>query len=183
VARKNVVAQEAEAAEAAVQLKALDEFKMRLRGHLDEVELKFAEGRVLTPIAGIVSTKPARIGQSLVAGAPIAEILDPTEVFVDWYVPNERLFDPKIGNEVLVLFGNWRLPGKITEILPVSDVYDGTPQALTRERTASQIARIRFNPDTEPPPLNSTVYVHMHYSTFMARVASWLVRVFGLGWS
>ena len=70
-------------------------------------------GRVFAPIAGIVSTGLAHVGQSLVAGTPIAEILDPTDIFVDWYIPNERLIDPKVGNEVLVLFGNRRIPGKI----------------------------------------------------------------------
>ena len=88
------------------------------------------------------------VGQSLVAGTPIAEILDPSDVFVDWYIPNERLFDPKVGNDVLVLFGNRRISGKIAEILPVSDVTPGRNScAVARERTATQIARIRFDPD------------------------------------
>ena len=87
------------------------------------------------------------VGQSLVAGTPIAEILDPTDIFVDWYIPNARLIDPEVGNEVLVLFGNRRIPGKIAQILPVSGVYAGTQQQLlARDRPATQIARIRFDP-------------------------------------
>ena len=69
------------------------------------------------------------VGQSLVAGTPIAEILDPTDIFVDWYIPNERLIDPEVGNEVFVLFGNRRISGKIAQILPVSGVYAGTQQS------------------------------------------------------
>ena len=145
-ARKAVISQEAEVAESAIQLASLDEFAQQLRERLDEVERNFAEGRVFAPIAGIVSTSLAHVGQSLVAGTPIAEILDPTDIFVDWYIPNERLIDPKVGNEVIVLFGNRRIPGKITEILPVSDVYAGTQQQLARDRPATQIARIRFDP-------------------------------------
>ena len=130
---------------------------------------------------GIVSTGLAHVGQSLVAGTPIAEILDPTDIFVDWYIPNERLIDPKVGNEVLVLFGNRRIPGKIAQILPVSGVYAGTQQQLlARDRPATQIARIRFDPDASPPPLNSTVDVHMHYTGLSAGVADVLVRLFGL---
>jgi multidrug resistance efflux pump len=181
LANKTVVSQEAEASEIATQLVSLDEFSKQIRGHIDEVERKFADGRVFAPVTGIVSTKPAQTGQSLVAGAPIAEILDPTDVFVDWYVPNERLVDPKIGNEVVVLFGNWRLPGTITDILPISDVYGGTQPAFTRERIATQIARIRFSPGTDPPPLNSTVYVHLHYTGFSSWLGAVLVRIFGLG--
>lgn len=181
-ARKAVVSQEAEAevAESAIQLASLDQFIQQLRGRLDEVEQHFGKGRVFAPIAGIVSTGLAHVGQSLVAGTPIAEILDPTDIFVDWYIPNERLIDPSVGHEVFVLFGNRRIPGKITEILPVSGVYAGTQQQqlLTRDRPATQIARVRFAPGALPPPLNSTVYVHMHYTTFSAWVANVLVRVF-----
>jgi HlyD family secretion protein len=100
---------------------------------------------------------------------------------VDWYIPNERLIDPKVGNDVFVVFGNRRIPAKIAQILPVSGVYAGTQQQLlTRDRPATQIARIRFDPGNSPPPLNSTVDVRMHYSEFSARVADVLIRVFGL---
>jgi HlyD family secretion protein len=177
-AGKAVVSQEAEVAESAVQLASLDEFIQQLRGRLGEVEAHFAHGQVFAPIAGIVSTGLAHVGQSLVAGTPIAEILDPTDIFVDWYIPNVRLFDPEVGHEVLVLFGNRRIPGKIAQILPVSGVFAGAQQLVARERPATQIARIRFDPDASPPPLNSTVYVHMHYTGLSARVADWLIRLF-----
>lgn len=181
LARKSVITLEAEASEAAAQLAQLDDFARQVREHLAEVERSFAGGKILAPITGVVSTKPAYIGQSLMAGSPIAEILDPSDVFVDWYVPSARLFDPQIGTEVFVLFGNRRLSGTITEILRVSDVYGGTQPSLAPERIATQIARIRFKRGTEPPPLNATVYVHMHYADFIARIAAGLVWLFGLG--
>ena len=167
-ARKAVVSQEAEVAESAIQLASLDEFIKQLRGRLDEVERHFGRGKVFAPIAGIVSTGLAHVGQSLTAGTPIAEILDPTDIFVDWYIPNERLIDPKVGNDVFVLFGNRRIPAKIAQILPVSGVYAGTQQQqlLTRDRPATQIARIRFDPGNSPPPLNSTVDVRSTIASF-----------------
>ncbi len=177
-ARKAVVSQEAEIAETAIQLASLDEFIHQLQGRIDEVQRHFGQGRVFAPIAGIVSPGLAHVGQSLVAGTPIAEILDPTDIFVDWY--NERLVDPKVGNVVSVLFGNRRIPGKIDQILPVSGVYARTQQLLTRDRPATQIARIRLDPDASLPPLNSTVFVRMHYTELSARVAGVLVRLFGL---
>ena len=179
-ARKAVVAQEAEVAESAIQLAALDDFIQQLRGRLDEVQRHFGRGKVSTPVAGIISTGLAHVGQSLTAGTPIAEILDPTDIFVDWYIPNERFVDPAVGNEILVLFGNRRIPGKITEILPVSAVYGGAQSLLARDRPATQIARVRFDPDASLPPLNSTVYVHMHYTRLSARIAAGVVRLFGL---
>ena len=179
-ARKAVVSQETEVDESAIQLASLDEFIQQLKGRLDEVQRHFGQGRVSAPIAGIVSTGLAHVGQSLVAGTPIAEVLDPTDIFVDWYIPNERVIDPRVGNEVSVLFGNRRIPGKIAEILPVSGVYAGSQQPLTRNRPATQIARIRFDGDALPPPLNSSVDVRMHYTELSARVANVLVRLFGL---
>jgi multidrug resistance efflux pump len=107
-ARKAVVSAEAEVSESTVQLASLDEFIKQLRARLDEVESHFGKGRVLAPVAGIVSTAIADVGQSLTAGTPIAEILDPTDIFVDWYIPNERLIDPTVGHQVFVLFGNRR---------------------------------------------------------------------------
>jgi HlyD family secretion protein len=178
-ARKAVVSQEAEVAESATQLASLDEFIKQLRGRLDEVERHFGHGRVSAPIAGIVSTGLAHVGQSLVAGTPIAEILDPADIFVDWYIPNVRLIDPRVGYEVYVLFGNRRIPAKIAQILPVSGVFAGTQQLLARDRPATQIARIRFDPDALPPPLNTTVEVRMHYTKFFARFADVLVYLSG----
>src|SRR6476620_11582281 len=108
-ARKAVVSQEAEIAEIAIQLVPLDRFVHQLQGRMDEVQRQFGQGRIFAPIAGIISTGLAQVGQSLVAGTPIAEILDSTDIFVDWYIPNERLADPRIGSEVFVLFGNRRI--------------------------------------------------------------------------
>jgi HlyD family secretion protein len=181
-ARKAVVTLEAEVDESTIQLASLDEFIKQLRGRLDEVEQNFHKGRVFAPVAGIVSTALADVGQSLTAGTPIAEILDPSDIFVDWYIPNERLIDPKVGYDVFVLFGNRRIPGKIAQILPVSAVYAGTQQQqlLARDRPATQMARIRFDKDASPPPLNTTVDVRMHYTRFSAYISSVLLSLVGL---
>jgi multidrug resistance efflux pump len=181
-ARKAVVTLEAEVDESNKQLVSLDKFIDQLQGRLDEVEQHFSRGRVLAPIAGIVSTGLANVGQSLTAGTPIAEILDPTDIFVDWYIPNERLIDPKVGYDVFVLFGNRRIRGKIEQILPVSAVFAGTQQQqlLARDRPATQMARIHFDPDGSPPPLNTTVNVRMHYTRFSVGVTGVLLSLVGL---
>jgi multidrug resistance efflux pump len=179
LARKNVVSLEAEAAAATAQLASLDEVRRELRERLDGVERHFADGRISAPIAGVISTNLAHLGQALVAGTPIAEILDPKDVFVDWYIPNERFRDPRVGNDVVVLFGNRRISGKIVEILPVSDVYAAKQPTLTRDRAATQIARVRFDAGEVAPALSSTVHVRMYYSDFVSRAAARLVRLVG----
>jgi biotin carboxyl carrier protein len=175
-----LVTHEAEISESTVQIADLDKFSQQVRGHMDAIDRSFAGGKVVAPIAGVVSTNVAYPGQSLVAGAPIAEILDTTDIFVDWYIPNERLIDPRVDNHVTVLFGNRRISGTIVDILPVSDVYAGRQPQFGRDRQSTQIARIRFDEGAVLPALNSTVRVRMHYSPFSARVAEWLIWLFGL---
>jgi len=179
-ARKAAVSQEAEISEAIKQLADLDEFAQQLQERLNEVERNFAGGTVVAPVSGIVSTAVAQVGQSLVAGTPIAEILDPQDVFVDWYVPSARLFDPQVGNEVVVLYGNLRISSKVAEILPLSEVYAPRSSPVMRDRAATQIVRVRFNSNAETPPLNSTVNVHMYYSDLMLHVARGLSRLLGV---
>ena len=140
----------------------------------------FAGGSISAPVAGIISTDLAHAGQSLVAGTAIAEILDPADAFVAWYIPNERLGDPTVGQEVAVLFGNRRIRGTVAGILPVSAVYAAAEPVLARERRATQIARIRFEQGAEPPPLNSSVTVHMYYTRAAALAAGGLASLFGL---
>jgi multidrug resistance efflux pump len=181
-ALSTLASQEAEIAEGSVQLAELDEFGRQIRSHMDAVERSFAAGKVFAPIAGVVATNVAYAGQSLVAGAAIAEILDATDIFVDWYIPNARLVDPAIDDPVMVVFGNRRIRGRVVDILPVSDVYAGRQPQFGRDRQATQIARIRFDEGTPAAPaLNSTVSIHMYYTRFTTRVAEWLIWLFGLG--
>ena len=179
-ARKAVVSQEAEISESIKQLAELEEFAQQLRERLNEVERQFAGGRVVAPVSGIVSTTVADVGQSLIAGTPIAEILDPTDLFVDWYFPNARLIEPEVGTEVFVLFGNLRYTGRIAEILRVSDVFAPGQASVMRDRVATQIARIRLSSNARPPPLNSTVQVHMFYSEILSRAATGFTQLLGV---
>src|SRR5262249_5033057 len=107
-ADRNVGTQETEITEATAQLAMLDGLAEKVQAHLTDSETAFAGGRPRAPIGGIIATRAARVGQSVLGGTAVAEILDPTDVFVDWYVPNTRLVDPRVGNKVVVIFGNRR---------------------------------------------------------------------------
>jgi multidrug resistance efflux pump len=179
LAHKTVVAQEAEIEEAAVQLASLEKFGAQIRQHLDGLERNFAGGRLYAPIDGIVSTRPAKDGMSVVAGTPLVEIRDPSDIFVYWSIPNARLRDPAIGDKVIVLFGNWRIPGTITELLPISETFNTSQAIMGREPIATQTARVDFSSKEAAPALNTTVSVHMYYTNFAARAAEVLARVFG----
>lgn len=180
LAEKAVISQEAEVDEATTQLRGLDGMRQQFEDQIRTLRSNFGDGKIYAPIAGIISTTPAFVGQSLVAGSPIAEILSTSDIFVDWYIPSGRFVDPHIGKEVSIHHGNWRFSGTITEILPVSEVYDDKRLSISHEREASQIARIRFKPGSLPPALNSTVFVRMYYTEFAAALASGFGRLLGL---
>ncbi|WP_416797414.1 HlyD family secretion protein [Ciceribacter azotifigens] len=179
-ARKDVASQEAEAAEASVQIAALAALRERLQQQVDRLERDFANGRVVAPVSGIVSPRMATAGESLVAGTAIAEIYDTSDIFIDWFVPDYRLVEPKVGKPVFVLFGNRRISGEITRILPVSDVYEEERTLAGSRGRSAQVARIRMAPGSEPPALGSTVHVHMYYSGRIGHVAADLVHLLGL---
>lgn len=177
LAQKTVAAQEAEVKEASAQLAMLDNFGQQIRNHMDHMERNFAGGRLFSPIDGIVTTPPAKDGTSVVAGTPLVEIQDPSKTFVYWYIPNNRLRDPEVGEQVVMLFGNWRLHGTITQLLPISEMF---PAAKNREQIATQLARIDFKSSAAAPALNSQVTVHMFYTSFAARLSDVLNGLFGL---
>jgi len=179
-ANRLVVSLEAEAAECTTQLAVLGELRERLDWRIAQTDKDFAGGRVDTPLAGIVSTRLADAGQSLVAGAPIAEIFDTRDIYVHWYIPNARLVDPAVGGQVVVLYGNRRIHGTIEAILPVSSVFNGSQILAAAGRQSAQVARIRLDTDVPRPPLNATVEVHMYYANIVGRGALALVHFLGL---
>ena len=98
----------------------------------------------------------------------------------NWYVPSARLFDPQVGNEVVVLYGNLWISSKVAEILQLSDVYAPRSSPVIRDSAATQIVRVRFNSNAGAPPLISTVNVHMYYSDLVLHVARGLSRLLGI---
>jgi hypothetical protein len=59
-------------------------------------------------------------------------------------------------------------------------VYAGRQPLFASDRTATQVARIRFNPRAVPPVLNSSVSIRMYYTDFTFHIVAMLVRLFGL---
>jgi len=156
------------------------EMLQRLDRRIEQTVKAFDGGRVVAPIGGIVSTQLADAGQSLVAGAPIAEIFDTRNIYVTWYIPNARIVAPAVGGRVFVLYGNRRILGTIEAILPVSSAFNASQVLGNAGRQSAQVARIRLDPGLALPPLNATVEIHMYYANAAARAAQALVHVLGL---
>jgi len=58
-------------------------------------------------------------------------------------------------------------------------VYRRAQRLVGRDRPATQIARIRLDPDGSTLPLNATVTVRMHYSALSGSLAEWLAGLLG----
>ncbi|QRM36137.1 hypothetical protein [Microvirga sp. VF16] len=50
------------------------------RGQITQIKEQFGEGRVLSPVAGIVSTRLSRAGETVMAGSSVAEIYQAEEM-------------------------------------------------------------------------------------------------------
>ena len=146
VAVQSLLALEAEAEEAAAQLVRLEAVRREIRGQFDAVKSEFDGGRILSPARGIIAPRTSYAGETMLAGSSIAEIFLDGDTFVDWYIPNFRLVDPRPGQRVIVVYGRTRLPGTISEILPISDQLESRRSSILREPSAGQIGRIRFDP-------------------------------------
>jgi biotin carboxyl carrier protein len=168
---QNVVALDAEAEESSTQLARLAETRTQIQGQFDRVEKEFDKGGVPAPVAGIVSTHVARAGETVLAGSSLAEIFQPDDVYVDWYIPDFRLVDPLPGHRVFVIWGKTRVSGTITTILPISDTLDANRSSIMRDPQRGQIARIHFDPGAQVPVMNSTVSIHMYYTWLADSIA------------
>ncbi|MBB4038759.1 multidrug efflux pump subunit AcrA (membrane-fusion protein) [Microvirga flocculans] len=180
LAVQNVVALEAEAEEASAQLMKLAETRQQIQAQLDRTQKEFDGGRVVSPVAGIVAARPARAGETVVAGSSIAEIFQSGETYVDWYIPDFRFFDPQPGHKVFVVQGRFRASGIIAEILPISDTIESGRGSILRDPQTGQVARIRLDPGVQGPALNASVHVHMYYTDIADRIAGAVIRLFRL---
>lgn len=154
--------------------------KKEMELQLSKIRSDFNDGVIYASISGITSSKISHIGDTVVAGATIAEILDKKRIYIDWYIPNFRLYDPKVNDPVFIIFGSTYLRGYISEILPISNVIEGRRQSILKEPESGQIARVNFNDKKLNLPFGSNVSVRMNYiglvDSFLSGIISFGIR-------
>ncbi|MGO4678100.1 HlyD family efflux transporter periplasmic adaptor subunit [Bosea sp. 2YAB26] len=180
LAVQNLVVLEAEAEEGAAQLVRLTAVRQEVRGQFDKVRREFNDGIILSPVSGIISNQTRQAGETIAAATAIAEVYLSKDIYVDWYIPDFRMIDPKPGQRVFVVFGRTRYAATLTEVLPISDQLDARRGSVFRQPDSGQIGRVRFDAGVQPPTLNSTVSVHMYYSEFTDSIARRLMWLFNL---
>jgi len=130
---------EIRAQEAAV--KALQAASEMARWRLDQ-------RHVASPVSGVVADTLAEPGETLAAGAPVASILPPENIFVRFFVPEPDLAKVHGGDDVALFCDSCPadLTGKISYIAPQAEY---TPPVIYSESTR---AKFVFLVEARPRP-------------------------------
>ena len=137
--------------------------KNEMESLLSRIKAEFNNGVVNASISGVVSSHISHDGDTIVAGGTIAEILDAKRTFIDWYIPNFRVYNPKVNDPVFIIFGSNYLRGYISEILPISSIIQNDRQSIFKDPESRQIARVSIENKDITLPLGSNVSVRMNY--------------------
>lgn len=161
---------EAEATEVSRQLLRQAENRLKLEARLALSVRDFNDGKILSPIDGVVAYGIAQEGSTILIGNPVGSVYDTSEIYIDWEMPLRRLVEPKVGDAVFISSGYSVMEGVITEIFPIStslgadrrDFFSATPQGQT--------ARVKNQGFDQRLPVDSQVTVRMNYTTAMNRI-------------
>ncbi|MEO1136524.1 MAG: HlyD family efflux transporter periplasmic adaptor subunit [Pseudomonadota bacterium] len=109
---------------------------------------QYAGGVVRAPTDGFIGVASPSPGEVFRPGEPLIKIYSGSP-FCLAYLPNDYLFPIREGAKVLVRSGRRSAHGVIDEILPVSSVLPDEFQQRFRPQDRSQLAKIRFEDETE----------------------------------
>ncbi|MBU1626704.1 efflux RND transporter periplasmic adaptor subunit [bacterium] len=142
------------------QLDLIDAQKSSLEAKLKQLEASIAllerqikDGKIESPLDGIVVEKYAELGEVMSAGASIFKIADQNQFWVKIYLAEGDLGIVKLGDEVKVLVDAYKDPikGKISW---VSSQAEFTPKnAQTRQARAELVYAIKVIIDNPPAEL------------------------------
>lgn len=107
------------------------------RAAVDAVRASLVEGEVASPIDGLVLHRLAEPGEVVQAGQPLLVLIDPADLYLEVYVPEDRIARVRIGDPARVsvdAFPDRTFAGTVTE---VADQAEFTPRDvhLPEERT------------------------------------------------
>ena len=130
-------------------LSAAIEEASQARGRLKE---SYNEGRIDSPVDGVVGRLPVSIGSVSRIGEPLMAIYAGTP-YVLAYVPEGALFTLRLGDEVKINVGMKNYMGAISHIFPVTSQLPKGFQDAMRQPPRAQVIRIKFADGALPPTL------------------------------
>lgn len=118
------------------------------RNALDTARTRLKEMTVLSPLDGVVLRKNLEVGELANPGVPILTLMNPSDIWVRAYVPEEEVARIKVGSPVRVAVDGYparRFPGRITEIASEAEF---TPRNVqTRKERVNLVFRIKIAVD------------------------------------
>jgi HlyD family secretion protein len=116
---------------------------------LAQARWRLAQRSVVSPVAGVVADVLARPGETLQAGAPVASLLPPENIFIRFFVPELSLARVHIGETVALTCDNCPpdLTGAVSFVSPQAEY---TPPFIYSESTRAKfvfLAEARPKPD------------------------------------
>jgi len=163
VQTKNTAAR-ADADQASERLQALLAKKNQIIARIDQAKADtenagafLSHSRILSPIDGIVTTKPADLGQMAAPGTPLLSVEDESHYRLEALVEESRIGRIHLGDTASVsidALGQKPMPGQVSEIVPELD-----------PSSRSYIIKIDLrNPDS-PPNLRSGLFGKARFNT------------------
>ena len=123
----------------------------RERARLRWLERQGAEAIVRAPAAGVVESLDLRPGDLVAAGRPVATLLEPSQTWVEVYVPEPKLGLVRVGQEASLSVDTWpdrRFAGRVVEI---GDRAEYTPRNVqTLDQRSEQVFAVKVAVDPAP---------------------------------
>ena len=129
--RTKATAARADADQASERLQALLAKKSQIIARIDQAKADTANAeaflshtRILSPIDGIVTTKPADLGQMAIPGGPLLTVEDESHYRLEVLVEESRIGRIHLGTQVSVsmdALGQQPMAGRVSEIVPELD--------------------------------------------------------------
>ena len=135
-------------AAARAELRRQEERLAYLRRQLEET-------RIVAPSDGVIQSIDLRPGDLVLAGRPVAKLLEPSQLWVRVYVPEPKLGHVRRGQNAWLTVDTWpdrKYPGHVVEI---SDKAEYTPRNVqTMEQRSDQVFGVKVaiepTPDLKP---------------------------------
>lgn len=167
---------------AAAGIISMNKLRVDLERQLTITRRDYNEGKVLSPKAGLIGSRVAHVGETLIAGQSIAEVFDETDSYIKWLMPYTKWRQPKFNDPVYVVFGNNYLKGRVTEVVPITELLDNKRTPVLREPEQGQIVKIKLENDSEVLPIGAQVGVRMLYFSSLDKLYGFVSRILASGY-
>jgi HlyD family secretion protein len=123
---------------------------------LAQLNVRVAEGEILSPADSRVEVVRVRPGDIIVAGNPIAKLLEPNQIWVRVYIPHTDIGKVRVGQTATInvdSFANKTFSGVVSQIAGEAEFYPRNVQ--TRTDREHQVFAIKVNIDDKDGSLKS----------------------------